>query len=157
MSAQPRVFDYDAVPVNVTIPRDILRIRGVRAEPRFAYGVLWAFNGGKAGRVQIDFLAFREVLDASERAVRRWLAALEKVGLLEILHREPRFAEVYLRDWRRRGDRRGRSRKTAAASQLTLPFAEVGGEEPEASIPIWAHRPATTARRPDPFEPPTAG
>ncbi len=157
MSAQPRVFDYDAVAVSVVLPRDVLRIRGIRAEPRLAYGVLWQFNGAKPGRIQLDFLAFREVLAASERAVRRWLAALEAAGLIEILHREPRFVEIYLRDWRRRGDRRKPSRNTAVKSQLALPFVDIGGDEgPAAAIPIWEHR--RTARRSE-FEPtpPTAG
>lgn len=157
MIAEPRVFDVDALPGNLNVSRDVLRIRGLRMEPRLAYAVLWNFTGQKPGRVLLDYFAFRDSLAASERAVRRWLSTLEAAGLIEILAHEPRFADVYVRDWRRRGDRRKSSRKIAAKSQLALPFVDVGGdEERAAAIPIWEHR--QIARR-STFEPtpPTAG
>lgn len=157
MAAQPRVFDCDSLPPGLCVPREVLQIRGLRLEPRLAYAVLWAFNGGKPGAVRIDYFAFRDALGASERAVRRWLDTLDDSGLIEILGREPRLADVFVRDWRHRANPSRRDRKTAAQSQLSLPFAEAGDEDAQpAAIPIWEHR-SKPRRVPFDQPPPTAG
>lgn len=159
MSAKPKFFGWQEAQQPRSLPASVLTVdKKLRMETRVCLAMLIAIRGPRPGIIRLDLQALAASYGSEERNARRHLATLEREGYLQIIRREPRLFELFVGDPVCRGDRREAARKTAAAAQLQLPFAEVGGEEPGASsIPIWVHRPRTHARRPDHHSPPTAG
>jgi hypothetical protein len=146
------VQTIDGLPDPLHVPLELLRLRGVRRDPLLAYAVLWAAAGYRPARLTVDYLRLQGTLAASDAGVRRWLATLERLGLVDVLHRGPRQAEIRVRDWR--DPRRADELVSRGPAQLALPGMEwdtVDAEPP--TIPIW--QTPHTARRP--HDRPTAG
>ncbi|HVA49596.1 MAG TPA: hypothetical protein VNH11_24735 [Pirellulales bacterium] len=148
------VQGIDGLPTTWHVPPELLRFRGIRREPLFCYLLLWQVVGCRPGRLTVDYLRLQFTLAASERAVRRWLTSLEEAGLIDVLSRGPRQADLRIRNWRQ--PRAASEAAAASEAQLPLPFAETGPMDPGPStIPIW-DAPQRPERRPN-HDRPTAG
>lgn len=133
------------------VPPDLLALRGIPREPHFAYIALWQLAGCRPGKVSIDYLLFGLAMGASERSCRRWIAALKKLGLVDVVSHESRGVVLRVKDWRTAAPPES---DAARPTQLGLPFESTpDADAPETIIPFQPHR---RTRRPD-LDRPTAG